>query len=273
MKILLHVCCAPDATTAYLRLSKDHDVTFYFYNPNIHPKEEYEKRLEAARKLASVWKVPMIEGEYEPEEYFEAVKGYENLGERSYRCFLCMRQRLMKTARVAKELGFDAFSTSLPTSPKKDFDMILRAGEEASKAFGIDFIIEDFKKEGGYPLSVRFSKELGLYRQNYCGCIFSLKEAMKTREESRRRKKEELEKLLRDLGLNLDFEMDPEKMEIDDDLIERMGIENLGKILRLIRPRTLVVNEHTYEKYWNGKKNARFGKFKVRLKVKSSSEV
>ena len=267
----MHVCCAPDATTAYLRLSKENDVTFFFYNPNIHPPSEYKKRLDATRKLSRVWKVPLIEGRYDPEEFFKAVKGYENLGEMSYRCYLCMKLRLRETARRAKELGFDAFSTSLPTSPKKSYEMILKAGEEAEKEFGVKFVVQDFKKEGGYPLSVKLSKDLGLYRQNYCGCIFSYHEAKRKREESRRKRKRELKELLKDLGIDIDFEIDPEEMIVDEGLIEKLGLENFGKIVRLVRPKRLVVDGETYKKYWDGKRNARFGKYKVRISLKEPS--
>ena len=264
----MHVCCAPDATTAYLRLKDKGEVTMYFYNPNIHPRSEYIRRLEAARKLARLWNVDLIEGKYEPDEYFKAVKGYENLGEMSYRCFLCIRQRLLRTAELAKKLGYGAFSTSLPTSPKKSYQMVLEVGEEAEKSFGVKFIIEDFKKNGGYPLSVKLSKELDLYRQNYCGCIFSYYEAEEKRKESRRRRKEKLMELLRKLDLSEDFEIDQEELSVSGDLIKRLGLENFGEILKLARPKKLVVDVETYENFWMGKKNARFGKFKVRIIVK-----
>ncbi len=267
-RILLHVCCAPDATTAFLRLrEKFADVVFYFYNPNVHPREEYDRRLEAAKKLASAWEVELIEGEYEPQAYFEAVKGYEHLGEGSIRCFYCIKHRLFKTAEMAKRLGFDVFSTSLTTSPKKDYDMVFRAGREASNAFGIEFYIEDFKKEGGYPLSVKLSKELGLYRQNYCGCVFSLKEAMQKREESRKKRLSEIEKLREMLGLKESFPIDPEEYELSAELLEKIGFESYGRLISLIRPRLLIVEKSLYEKLFSGKKNARFGKFKVRIKV------
>ncbi len=267
-KVLLHVCCAPDATTAYLRLKKHFDTAdFFFYNPNIHPKDEYEKRLEATQKLAEAWDVKLIEGDYEPKRYFEAVKGYENLGEGSIRCFYCIRERLLETARIARKLGYDFFSTSLPTSPKKDFEMIAKAGKETEKAFGVCFFVEDFKKRGGYPLSVKLTKKLDLYRQNYCGCIFSLKEAEKTREESRKRRLQKLQKILSKLQIDLPSELDPEEFFVDEGLINQIGMENLGRILMLIRPRYLAVGEETYKRLWNGKRNARFKKFKVRLKI------
>ena len=268
MKILMHVCCAPDATTAYLRLRERGEITMYFYNPNIHPKSEYIRRLESTRKLAKLWNVNLIEGKYEPVEYFKAVKGYENLGEMSYRCFLCMRQRLLNTAKLARELGYDAFSTSLPTSPKKSYQMILDAGREAEEVFGVKFIVENFKKNGGYPLSARLSKELELYRQNYCGCIFSYHEAKEKREKSRRKRSESLKRLLGSLNIGEEkFSVDQERVFADPDLIERIGLENFGKILSLVRPKLLVVDPETYGKFWKGRKNARFGKFKVRISV------
>ncbi len=273
MKILLHVCCAPDATTAYLRLREKGEVTMYFYNPNIHPKSEYIKRLEATRKLSRLWKVDLIEGDYKPEEYFKAVKGYESLGEMSYRCFLCIRQRLLRTAELAKEMKYDAFSTSLPTSPKKSYQMIVEIGKEAEKYFDVKFIIEDFKKNGGYPLSVKLSKELDLYRQSYCGCIFSYHEAKEKREKSIKIRSAKLKEVLESLGIEEKFSVGQERVIADLNLIERIGIENFGKILNLVRPKILVVDFKAYKKFWDGKRNARFGKFKVKISpedIKSS---
>ena len=267
MRVLMHVCCAPDATTAYLRMKEKGEVVFYFYNPNIHPPREYEKRLEEVKKLSKLWNVPLIVGEYDVKSWYEDIKGYEHLGERSYRCFLCMRHRLLKTAKVAKELGFDAFSTTLPTSPNKIYEDIVRAGKDAQEKFKIDFIVEDFKKGGGYPLSVKLSKELNLYRQNYCGCIFSLKEIEKKREESRRIRREKLEKLLKDLNLGIDLVLDPDGLVLDGELLD-LDDETLGKVLSLIRPRKVVVDENIYLERWSGRRNLRFGKFKVRIEVR-----
>ena len=266
-KLLLHVCCAPDATTAYLRLKEKFDVDFYFYNPNVHPREEYEKRLDATKKLAKVWNVKLIEGLYEPEKYFQAVKGHEHLGEMSYRCFLCIRQRLFKVAEVAQELGYEYFSTSLPTSPKKDFEMVVKAGKEAQERFGVKFYIEDFKKSGGYPLSVKLSKELNLYRQNYCGCIFSFREAIEQREKSKKERMEKIQRILKENDISIELDVDPEEFLITHNLLNNIGFDILQKLIPLIRPRTLVVERSIYEKYWPERKNARFGKFKVKIKV------
>ncbi|MCD6449796.1 MAG: epoxyqueuosine reductase QueH [Thermotogaceae bacterium] len=266
-KLLLHVCCAPDATTAYIILKDKFNVDFYFYNPNVHPRKEYERRLDATRKLANMWKVKLTEGKYEPEKYFQVVKGYEHLGEMSYRCFLCIRQRLFNTAYFAKRLGYEYFSTSLPTSPKKDFEMVIKSGGEAEQKFGVRFYVEDFKKNEGYPLSVKLSKELNLYRQNYCGCIFSMKEAMKQRERSKKERMEKLQNILRENDISFNIEIDPNEFTVTSDLINRIGFEVLKKLIPLIRPRTLIVEKNIYERYWAGRKNAKFGKFKVKIKI------
>ena len=267
MKILMHVCCAPDATTAYLRMKEKGEITFYFYNPNIHPPREYEKRLESVKKLSSVWSVPLIIGEYDVGSWYTEIRGYENLGERSYRCFLCMKHRLFKTARVARDLGFDAFSTTLPTSPNKVYEDVVKAGKEAQEELGVRFVVEDFKKKGGYPLSVKLSKELNLYRQDYCGCVFSLKEITIKREESRRKRRERLEKILKDLGLNAGLKLDPEEFVLDGEFLQ-LNDEDLGKILSAVRPRKVVVDECVYRERWNGRKNLKFGRFKVRVEVR-----
>ncbi len=266
MRILMHVCCAPDATTAYLRLKSKGEITMFYYNPNIQPYSEYTRRLEAVEKLSRLWKIPLIVGEYNVKEWYSEIKGHEHEGEGSERCFLCMRHRLIVTAREALKRGFDAFSTSLPTSPNKIYDMILRAGKMASNSTGIPFIVENFRKNGGYPLSVRLSKELGLYRQNYCGCYFSLVEVEEKRKASRERRRKALERLLKDLGVDSKFELDPKELVLREDLL-KLSDEDLGRVLSLIRPRRVLVDEETALSRWRGRRNLRFGKYKVRLEV------
>ncbi len=175
MRILLHICCAPDATTAYKRLSDDHEVVGYFYNPNIHPRQEYEKRKESLEKLSKAWKFEVIYPDYDPAPWFRSVKGLENLPEGSMRCRACMGLRLLNTAKEAKKRNFDAFATSLTTSPHKNVDFINDIGLRIANHVGIKYIPSVFRKKDGFLESVRYSHELDLYRQNYCGCIFSLR--------------------------------------------------------------------------------------------------
>ncbi len=175
MRVLLHICCAPDATTAYKRLSKVHEVVGYFFNPNIQPYREYEKRRNALEKLSRAWDFNVIYPDYDPEPWFRSIKGLEELPEGSMRCKACMAFRLKHTAESAKELNFDAFATSLTTSPHKDVEFINDIGAKIAKHVGVEYIPSIFRKKDGFLESVHDSRELGLYRQNYCGCIFSLR--------------------------------------------------------------------------------------------------
>ncbi len=179
MKILLHICCAPDATTAYKRLSVEHEVVGYFFNPNVQPLQEYEKRKKAVEILSKAWNFKVIYPPYEPEKWFKVVRGLENLSEGGMRCRACIAYRLRQTALEAKKLGFDSFTTSLTTSPHKDVNFINDIGEKIAKNVGLKYFTSIFRKKDGFLESVRYSKELNLYRQNYCGCIFSLRKEEK----------------------------------------------------------------------------------------------
>jgi predicted adenine nucleotide alpha hydrolase (AANH) superfamily ATPase len=175
VRILLHICCAPDATTAYERLSQEHEVVGYFFNPNVQPLEEYERRKEAVEKLSKAWNFRVIYPTYDPKAWFKVVRGLEDLPEGDMRCKACIAYRLRETALKAKELGFDAFTTSLTTSPHKDVNFINEIGPKIGKTLGMEYFVSIFRKKDGFLKSVKYSKELGLYRQNYCGCIFSLR--------------------------------------------------------------------------------------------------
>ncbi len=175
MKVLLHICCAPDATTAYKRLSREYEVVGYFFNPNIQPLEEYERRKDALEKLSRAWNFNVIYPLYDPQPWFRSVKGLEDLPEGSMRCKACIAFRLRQTALAAKKMGFDAFATSLTTSPHKDVDFINDIGAKIAKHMGVGYVPSIFRKKDGFLESVHYSRELKLYRQNYCGCIFSLR--------------------------------------------------------------------------------------------------
>ncbi|HPE68640.1 MAG TPA: epoxyqueuosine reductase QueH [Thermotogota bacterium] len=173
--LLLHVCCAPDATTAFRRLAARFRIVGFFFNPNIFPKREYELRWASVEVLSQRWMFPVMDGGYAYPSWEKKMRGLEALPENGARCRKCIFLNLEQTAIEAKALGFDAFSTSLTTSPKKDVSWIQSAGEAAGKRIGIPFVFEVFRKKNGFLQSLEDSKVLGLYRQNYCGCQFSIR--------------------------------------------------------------------------------------------------
>ena len=174
-RLLLHVCCAPCGTYVSLeRLKPRYDLTWYFYNPSLCSREEYDKRLAAVRLVADKFRIPLLVAPYEHEGWLSLVAGRENDPERGSRCRLCYSARLAETARLAKEKGFDYFSTSLLASPYKDTAAIRALGREQEKEGGVKFLDEDFQADDGYRKSQALAKELGLYRQKFCGCEHSL---------------------------------------------------------------------------------------------------
>lgn len=175
MSILLHSCCAPCSTEVIERLGRD-DVVVLFYNPNIYPEAEYRKRLCEEIRLCDELGVSFVEGPYDADAWLAAVKGLEQEPENRKRCRVCYRFRLEHTARYAKEHGLHAFATTLTISPHKKAEMINPIGIELGEKYGVEFLAEDFKKRAGFENSVRLSKEHSLYRQHYCGCVFSMGE-------------------------------------------------------------------------------------------------
>lgn len=174
-KLLLHTCCAPCAGYVVQLLQKDYDITGYFYNPNIHPEAEYQKRFEEEKKYFNRLGLELIEGPYDMEDWFELTKGHEHDLERGERCWLCYRMRLEHVGRFARENGFDSFTTTLSLSPHKDANKINQIGQELAESLGIKFFEADFKKDNGFKKSLEISHAEGFYRQNYCGCVFSQK--------------------------------------------------------------------------------------------------
>ena len=178
-KLLLHACCAPCSSYVleYLYLSEAFDITLYFYNPNITPREENDFRAKELHRLCRempLQRVPeVIVDKYEPEKFYEAVKGMEHLPEGEARCAVCYRLRLEKTAQTAKELGFDYFTTTLTISPYKRAEWLNAIGGELAEKYGVAYLFSDFKKKNGYKRSCELSREYNLYRQDYCGCEFS----------------------------------------------------------------------------------------------------
>lgn len=178
--LLLHSCCAPCSSYALEYLSNYFDITVYYYNPNISPKAEFDKRFaEQKRLIASLpakHKIKLIEGDYNYSDFSEIAKGFENVKEGGERCFRCYKLRLEKSAHLAKEQGFDYFCTTLSISPLKNSQKINEIGLEVAEKYGVKWLPSDFKKKEGYKRSIELSREYNLYRQNFCGCVFSKKE-------------------------------------------------------------------------------------------------
>jgi predicted adenine nucleotide alpha hydrolase (AANH) superfamily ATPase len=173
MKLLLHICCAPCSTEVFSRLSSEHHVTGYFYNPNIHSHKEYESRLKDLTRFSKIAGYEFLEGDYDMKEWFKATKGLKNEPEGGRRCETCFRIRLNQTARAAVEGGFEGFTTTLSISPHKNSRKINEIGRELSEKYGLRFIEADFKKKDGFKKSIEKAREHELKRQNYCGCVFS----------------------------------------------------------------------------------------------------
>ncbi len=173
-KLLLHICCGPCATHVLEVLRKNYHITGYFYNPNIYPIEEYEKRLAAAREVAKRMGITLIEGEYEQQTFFKAVEGFENEQENGERCNICYRLRLSDTAQKAADNSFGYIASTLTSGPMKKASIINLIGNEEAESAGLSFIEGDWKKKDGFRRSCELSREYEIYRQNYCGCLFSM---------------------------------------------------------------------------------------------------
>ena len=179
-RLFLHSCCAPCSSYVLEYLSQYFEITVYYYNPNIFPAEEYEKRVEEERKLIEamnfVHPVDLIAAPYEPESFYQIAKGYEKEPEGGERCVRCYELRLREAARLAASLGYDYFTTTLTISPLKRADKLNEIGERLAEEYGVACLPSDFKKRNGYKRSIELSKEYGLYRQDYCGCVYSIRE-------------------------------------------------------------------------------------------------
>lgn len=178
--LLLHSCCAPCSSYVLEYLSQYFRITVLYYNPNIFPEEEYEKRIREQQTLIDAmpvtYPVQLIAKPYTPQEFYEAVKGVEQIPEGGERCFRCYWLRLLEAAKEAKAGGFNYFTTTLSISPLKNAQKLNEIGEELAAEYGVAYLNSDFKKKNGYKRSTELSREYGLYRQDYCGCVFSKKE-------------------------------------------------------------------------------------------------
>ena len=196
--LLLHSCCAPCSSYVLTYLRKVFRITVLYYNPNITEEEEYRKRAAEEKRFIDVlnrdtetlsgeaFSIEYVDGDYTPGRFLDAVKGYEHCPERGQRCEICFRLRLSETAKEALKRKADYFATTLTLSPLKDAELLNRIGEEEGKRLGVTYLPSDFKKKGGYLKSIELSKEYGLYRQDFCGCMFS--KAQRIREKEAKKK-------------------------------------------------------------------------------------
>ncbi len=193
-RLLLHSCCAPCSSYVLEYLSSYFEITDQFYNPNIYPEEEYRYRAEELERLIGEMNfqhpVTFLEEDYDSREFYKAVKGLEAVPEGGERCFACYELRLRKAAQRASEGGYDYFTTTLSISPLKNAQKINEIGQKLEAQYGVKHLPSDFKKRGGYQRSTELSKQHGLYRQDYCGCVFSRQEraAQKAAAESKEQK-------------------------------------------------------------------------------------
>lgn len=175
--LLLHSCCAPCSSYCLWYLSRYFDITVLFYNPNISPESEYFLRAEELERLIKemhgLENVRLLVEKYDHKEFLEKIKGHEKDPERGERCTICYEMRLRKAAEYAKAGGYEYFTTTLSISPYKDAGRLVSLGEKIADELGIKYLVSDFKKKEGYKKSIEFSEEYSLYRQDYCGCIFS----------------------------------------------------------------------------------------------------
>lgn len=181
--LLLHSCCAPCSSYVLEYLAPYFNICDFYYNPNISPKQEYEDRKEELvrllREMGLSTQVTFLEGTYQPEDFFAMAKGLEDLPEGGERCFKCYEMRLRESARIAKEQGADYFATTLTISPLKNAQKLNEIGERLAEEYGVTYLPSDFKKKNGYKRSVELSAQYELYRQNYCGCVYSKMQAEK----------------------------------------------------------------------------------------------
>ena len=186
-RLLLHSCCAPCSSYVLEYLSEYFEIMVFYYNPNIYPPEEYHERAAEQKRFIEEFpakhKISYIEGEYDTKRFYEIAKGLEKVPEGGERCFRCYELRMRESAILAKEGGFDYFTTTLSISPLKNAEKLNEIGEALEAEYGVTHLTSDFKKKNGYKRSTELSKEYELYRQDYCGCIFSKNERENTKNE------------------------------------------------------------------------------------------
>lgn len=185
--LLLHSCCAPCSSYVLEYLSEFFEITVFYYNPNIFPDNEYEKRVKEQEMLIQTMdlksEVHFQAGNYDKERFYQMAKGLEEVREGGSRCFLCYELRLRETAEEAKKGGYDYFTTTLSISPLKNSQKLNEIGQRVAEEYGLQYLVSDFKKKNGYKRSVELSEIYGLYRQDYCGCEFSYNQRMREMKE------------------------------------------------------------------------------------------
>ena len=176
-KLLIHSCCAPCSSYCLEYLSQYFDITVVYYNPNIFPEEEYKYRIDEQRRFINEFpaknKIKLIETDYSPEDFYEIAKGLEKEPEGGERCTKCYRLRLEYAAKLAAKMNMDYFTTTLSISPLKDAKRLNSIGLELEEIYKIPYLVSDFKKRDGYKRSVELSNQYNMYRQNFCGCVYS----------------------------------------------------------------------------------------------------
>lgn len=184
--LLLHSCCAPCSSYVLEYLTEYFDITVFYYNPNIYPETEFGVRIaEQERLIREMDKknpIRLIAGEYDKERFYDMARGLEQVPEGGERCMKCYELRLRESAEIAKKGGYDYFTTTLSISPLKKADKLNEIGLELEKEYGVKYLTSDFKKKNGYKRSIELSKEFGLYRQDYCGCVYSYQESLRRKD-------------------------------------------------------------------------------------------
>lgn len=181
-KLLIHACCGPCSSYVIEYLSKYFDITIFFYNPNIYPINEFVRRHDELNRFISEFnknnneEIKLLIHDYDPKVFYESIRGLEHAGEKSRRCYNCYKLRMTKSAKYAKENNFDYFTTTLSISPYKNANWINEIGKKIENKIDIKYLYSDFKKKNGYKRSLELSKEYNLYRQEYCGCVYSKEE-------------------------------------------------------------------------------------------------
>ncbi len=175
-RILVHVCCGPDVTMPILALRDEYEVICFWYDPNIQPRSEYDKRYEAFVKVCEIEGIPYIKWAYDVGNFFTRIKWVEHTPERGEKCTYCYDMRMMVSAKLAARLHIPIYTSSLNTSPKKDLEKLFRMGHQYAEKYGVEFLDIPFRKKWGFEKSVEYTKEHDIYRQNYCGCIYSIRE-------------------------------------------------------------------------------------------------
>ncbi|HOO74440.1 MAG TPA: epoxyqueuosine reductase QueH [Tepiditoga sp.] len=255
--MLLHVCCAPDLTISGKRLSEEgYKFDTYFYNPNIHPENEYFKREQAYKKLTEIYGLNTIKSDYNIKDFFNSVKHYDT----EKRCEECIFFRLENTARKARELGYDSFSTTLLASPRKDFNYINEVSEKLSDIYKIKYIKNNFRKNNGVSEAAFLTRKYGLYRQSYCGCSYSIAELKKYQRNSEIQRTQTLNELTdENERIFLNSLMKKTFLKVPEDLpfsyLKKYGLH----IFKVLKPRIIFINKNMINLYGINKS----GRYKI----------